>query len=240
MTAYAQTYRGTYHISQAWEQVWRSRYRIGNAALERYELYIGEGAEPDFSADPAETFNSLPHTTTTELEANHVYRLCTRLRNEYGLVSGNVNTCRIETDTDGDQEAVHPSNPFEVKVSAVADGKVRIQAKYLYEQDAEANRADTWIYYPQCSAGGTDPDPDSDPETEVTMTFTMAGYGVALLDVTTDAYTDDWIYRVIVRTRNSGTPDLDSDDTTIYEVTINTDGPSDPELTALTSSEEGL
>lgn len=41
----------------------RGSHRIANDSLERYELYRGIDAEPDFDAAPFETFTSLPHET---------------------------------------------------------------------------------------------------------------------------------------------------------------------------------
>ncbi len=38
------------------------RYRVANDNLERYELYHGKDAEPDFDAEPYETFGTLPHS----------------------------------------------------------------------------------------------------------------------------------------------------------------------------------
>jgi len=43
------------------------RYRLADDDLERYDLYRGIDAEPDFDAAPWETFSSLPHTTAAEI-----------------------------------------------------------------------------------------------------------------------------------------------------------------------------
>jgi len=43
------------------------RYRLANDDLERYELYRGIDAEPDFDAAPWETFSSLPATTAAAI-----------------------------------------------------------------------------------------------------------------------------------------------------------------------------
>jgi len=44
------------------------RYRIADDSLERYELYRGQDAEPDFDADPWETFETLPHTSDVVMD----------------------------------------------------------------------------------------------------------------------------------------------------------------------------
>ena len=53
-------------------------YRVADDSLEKYELYRGQDDEPDFDADPWETFSTLPHTSgvvmDTDLRANCVAR----------------------------------------------------------------------------------------------------------------------------------------------------------------------
>ena len=213
--------RGRFGILQGFDSSGRGEHRIANDALARYELYRGVDGAPDLDAAPWETFESLPHVSAA-LDASHVYRFLTRLRNEYGLVSRNLDEWSVTVDADGNAEATPPSAPQEVGLEAAAAGTVLVTARYYYDLDG-SNQADAFLIY--LTNDGGDPDPEVDEATEVSMSKVD---GTAKLDWTSEANDDEATVKVLVRTRRSGTPDVDSTNTAVLSTTAETDGPAAP------------
>jgi len=152
-----------------------------------------------------------------------------RRRNKYGVVSQNI---RVETDMilridgSGDESAAPPSAPFDVAVSAGPDGTIAVSAAYNSTTDADP--ADSWAIW--CNVDGTDPDPDNDA---VASEVAMTGGGTGIENLTTSIptsgeYPDQAPGRVVVRTRRSGTPDVDSTNATVLSVTVDRLGPARP------------
>lgn len=186
-----------------------------------YLLYQGTDTEPDFSGAADETFYTLPHTTAA-VAADHDYYNTVRYKNKYGLESQNTESEIIYVAADGSEAGTPPSAPEHIEVAAAAGGTVNVQAIYLPQGDG-VNAADTWLIY--ATDTGVDPDPAVDSPTEVAMTDQRTR---ELLDWDSGAYADGADIRVLVRTRRSGTPDVDSTNVTIYSATANTDGPATP------------
>lgn len=207
--------------------VWRTgkligRYAVANDALAGYELYRGVGAEPDFTAAPWETFASLPHDTGI-LATAAVSNLALRRRNKYGLLSQNITSTSFDIDGGGNQNAIKPIAPETVEIAAIGGGVMRITAVYNTVVDG-ANAADTWVLW--INSDGTDPDPDVDG---ATTTVAMGGIElVEVLEHDTGVFADGADIRAVVRTRRTGTPDVDSANTNVVSALADAAGPSRP------------
>jgi hypothetical protein len=226
------TLRGTYHILVNYGNTINGRYRIANDALARFELYKGEDAQPDFSAAPWETYTSHPHVTAVVGNDKTVY-LVLRRRNEHNLQSKNRNAfgrggATIKIDNAGDEVIVPPTGPDYILLSPAAGGKVQVDAIYYYEEDASNVRADEFAVW--ITSDGSDPDPDNDPADD-TATMIRKN-GVARLSWLSGAYADGLTIKISVRTRRSGSPDVDSENTGYETTTSDTDGPATPDLEA--------
>lgn len=196
----------------------RGQWRIEDTTLEQYELYRGVGASPDFTAAPWETSPTLPFAKALPVSTDN--RLTVRYRNRHNLVSQNADETVFVLDGAGALAATAPAAPHLVICEAAADGDVRVQAFYNHAADG-SNAADAWLIYQ--TSDGSDPDPAVDTPTEVAMA--VAG-SLVLLDRTAGGYADGLTIKTLVRTRRSGTPDVDSTNTTPSSVTSNTDGPT--------------
>ena len=193
-------------------------HRAANDALDRYELYRGQDGDPDFST-PWETFTALPHETAA-LAVDHDYSFVLRCRNRWNLVSQNVRAWAVRIAADGSAEPVPPAGPDWVNLAAVAGGTVRVRAAYAYERDGDY-AADSWLIY--LTSDGSNPDPDIDTPTVVSMRKTG---GAAALDWTSGAFADGATIKVLLRTRRTAAPNVDSENTGIETVEANTDGPA--------------
>lgn len=209
--------------------VWRTRYqnaaagvyRVKDDALIGYLLYRGVDAFPDLT-DPAwETFTSLPHQTAS-LDPDHVYHFVLRARNAWGLITQNVRPWVLRVAADGSRDPVPPSAPTDITVVAWEAGAVRLTARYNYLADGIL-AADTWLIY--LTTDGVDPDPGLDTPVEVMM---VLADGVARLTYTAGPYALGATVKVLVRTRRSGTPDVDSVNEAIVSAVTTAQGPAAP------------
>jgi hypothetical protein len=185
----------------------RDWHRVASAASDRYELYIGTDALPDLTADPDETFASLPHTTAagllpTPVSGTATYYIVVRKRNAYGLLSQNVYARRIIVGDDGQEDVPSPSDPSTLAVdaataTAIGAGKIKITARYEYARDGD-NKADKWALY--ITSDGTDPDPATDTPVLVSVSTLQR---TAALNYTTDAYANGTTVKVLVRLRRT-------------------------------------
>jgi hypothetical protein len=213
-------------------------YRLRADGTAAYELYLGIDAAPDFTSPPvataAPTFvandngklvptlaSPIIHTPTPPLSGTSLFRYVLRLRNEWGLLSANLAEWTLRLDAAGNQIAIPPSDASDVIAAPAAAGTVHLTARYNYFADGTL-AADTWLIY---LAEGADPDPDLDTPLEVEM---AQADGVAKLDYTSSAYTEGADVRAIVRTRRSGTPDVDSTSVTVVSATATLLGPAAP------------
>lgn len=201
----------------------RGRYRVTDLSIEGFELYQGIDGEPDYTAPPYETYTTHPHLTAV-LAVDSVHKLVERFRNRFNVLTGNTSeddnpgrsAFLLSIDGAGDANPVKPSNPEGVTVLAAADGALRVRCIYNPVPDGETNLADTFVVW--ANVDETDPDPDIDsPATTVAMTVNA---GLRALDTTFGTFLDNSPARVVVRTRRSGTPDVDSDSTDVVSFTI--------------------
>lgn len=200
----------------------RGRARMADTSLDRYELYRGVDADADLAGTPWETFSSLPHTTAA-LAVGHTYNFVLRKRNVHNLVSQNVQASSIVIDAGGD-EVNYPSAPSSQSLEQAAAGAGRVQAAYDYLQDAEGIRGDTWAVW--LTSSGVAPDPDVDPATyEEPIIFSD---GMAKLDYMSGTFAHGTTLKAIVRVRRSGTPDVDSQNSSILTISSDAIGPSAP------------
>lgn len=130
--------------SIAVRQTLKQFYRMANDSLERYELYIGEGSEPDLTASPAATSATLPFTAavtppgagTTELHC----LVCKR--NKFNLLSFNRYSDLIEIDTAGDEVLGPLTAPTAVAIIPGANGYFTVTARYVA---TDRNQANAWV-----------------------------------------------------------------------------------------------
>lgn len=194
-------------------------YRVSDATLAGYLLYRGVDAAPDLDAAPWQTFAALPYTTPAlAADARHV--LVLRRRDAYGLVSRNNAGRSVDLDAAGDELPARPSDPGSVSVAPAAGGTVLVTARYAYGADGAA-AADAWLIY--LRSDGVDPDPAVDAAVEVPM---IRADGVAKLSYTSAAFAEGATVKAIVRTRRSGTPDVDGVGSTIHAATATLLGPA--------------
>lgn len=201
-------------------------HRVADDGLDQFELYIGQDAPPDFTAPPAETFTSLPHTTTTVLtppgSGTRVFQLVTRKRNRYDLLSQNIIAELIEIDSGGVQQAVKPSDPQDVSVVPAVGGTILVTANYFYTTDPAASQADEFAIYSRTD--GTDPDPSADTPTIVAM---IKIDGVAKLTQSFGPFADTTPFKAIVRTRINASG-VESPSLTVFSTAAETGGPPAP------------
>lgn len=211
------------NLREFYAHVPRGRFRQADDALDVYELFKGEGAAPDLTAAPWQTFAALPFETPV-LPAGVDYYFVLRKRNKHNLSSENNEATVFKIDGSGDS-ILYPSAPFEQSIAAAASGAALIEAKYDYLEDAvTTQRADTWHVW--VTTDGSDPDPDVDPTTySETMIFAD---GVAKFAYTTGTNAHGTTIKAIVRTARAGAPDVDSQNTDIMQLTADAQGPAAP------------
>jgi len=192
-------------------------FRVADTTLDRYELFVGVGSTPSTSGTADETSTTLPFTYT--IPGAGTYHLVTVKRNKYGLITM-VGQEKVITIASGGAEVLaDPSAPTNVTLTALSGGKVRVQADYAYQSDAENVRADTWLVL---SKVGSDPVPGVDSPV-LTQTHYRIDW-IEQLDYITDAYADAADVHIIVGVQRS------SDSVATYAaavtVTAETDGPT--------------
>lgn len=197
-------------------------FRIAETALERFELHVGVGAEPDLSSAPDETFTSLPHTTILTLGTGTSNFLVTNFRNRYDLVSKFDQTTVITISGAGTQLTNAPSAPEVVLWEAAANGAFRVEGLYFYFQDLAAVQADQMLVFTRFD--GTDPDPTIDTPTVINLTLAD---GAAFIDFTTATQADGTTGKVLLRTRRSADTS-DSASSAIFTATADAVVPATP------------
>lgn len=214
-----------------YERVYRQVYRVADASLERWELYLGEDAMPDFEdgGQPVATATSLPftHSVTPPGSGTTVLYAIVRKRNAYGLLSFNQHPKLREIDTNGD-EVLGPLTAPEL--ARVLDGTVvgGLQAWARYPWEGDRNPADYWELYAE---SGVDPDPDTDTPVYMAAMGIPGGAGIPWHGMA-DGLIPGTTYHVAVAVRRSADNayalssviqitiaevyDLDANDTTIF------------------------
>jgi hypothetical protein len=208
---------GGYAFLIACAQESGGKYRVANAALDRYELYRGVNAPADLTAAPYMTFTALPAFTAV-LPGSTTYHFVLRKRNAWGLVSENISEWVVTLDAGGNPVVVRPSDPIDIAVTPGAGGTAVVTARYLYAADG-INQANQFLVYVAVNAT---------PVIGVTSPVVIAmskSDGVAKLSYTTAAQSNGSTVNVIVRTRRTGSPNVDSAGTTVYSCVVSTAGP---------------
>lgn len=173
-------------------EVYEQGYRIADASLALYELFVGYGVAPDFTAPPVATSATLPFSWTPTLPSSGTETLyvVVRQRNKYGLESFNVFEDVVEIVAH--VETLGPiTAPLDVAVYDAATGFLNVVAKYSSADDA--NPADTWLVY--CKLGA-DPVPGTDSPA-FTGPMTFLGVETAIAQVV-GPYTPGAVAHVIV------------------------------------------
>jgi hypothetical protein len=200
-------------------------YRVADPTLDRYEVYRGIDASPDFTAAPFATNSTLP-ITTAALSVSHKHHLVLRKRNKWGLISQNTQETIFDVNAGGTLNATPPSDPTNIAATGAAAGTVIISAQYAPNDDGD-NAADTWLVY--FTTNGIDPNPGTDIPVVIVMNLSD---GSARLSYTTAAQAEGTLVKAIVRTRRTGTPNVDSTGSTIVSATATLLGPGAPALQA--------
>ncbi|MCP4539829.1 MAG: hypothetical protein GY832_22040 [Chloroflexi bacterium] len=178
------------------------RYGIANTALALYELYVGEDADPDFTAAPDETNATLPFTHAlaaapggTEVE----YRYTCRLRDKYNLVSFNTYWRRATIDDAGDEVLEVPTAPVD---TTFAHGVgTTLQAMATYNKNNDTNPADYFALY--FSGDGDAPNTSTDTRVDVAMGAGMMGRQYRKLDYGYGPNATGEEIQVLVRSRRA-------------------------------------
>jgi len=197
--------------------IW-GHFRIEDTSKIQYELYIGEGAEPDFASSPDATSNSLPftHALAPAAVGTKEYRAVLLYRNEYNLASINRYSWPVTLDTSGEDQSNQPSEPTNIEVLNLQGGYVQVLAQYNSEEDA--NPADTWLIYER----GDETDPDSAVDTPITSAITdtsFFGGPIKNLEYQAGPYGANAEMRYMVKVRRS-TDSEDCDDTTVKSLIV--------------------
>jgi hypothetical protein len=205
-------------------------HRTANAALDRYELFIGVDGPPTLPAAVAYTAASgggsspAPDATATSLpmlspvltppgggSGATVYHLVLRRRNAWGLSSANLASWPVTVLADASASPRPPAGPLAASVTLdpAASNQFTVRASYLYAAEPADLAAASWLIY--LRTNGTNPDPATDTPVVVAM---AKADGVARLEYTTaeaGGFAGGTAARVIVRTRRgSGGSAVDS------------------------------
>lgn len=174
-------------------------YRVADDGLAGFEVYVGEGAMPDFTAPPAATGASLPITwPVPSLAAGEttVLHVVTRKRNKYGLLSHNQHPTLIEINESALEELGPITAPTVQSVLDGVSGVIKVYARY--SSGVDRSEADSWELYVK---EGADPDPDSDTAVAVaTFGPSSAGYRWT---TTATGLTAGGTYHVLVAVRRT-------------------------------------
>lgn len=214
---------GRHQIQIAITQSAKGGSRVANDALDRFELYIGVDGPPDFDADPAETFTSLPHETAP-FANGFEFQVVVRKRNIYTLISRNIQAFIFSTDGVGDLEATRPAEPENTLIAPALAGAVNVTSTYFYLKDG-INQASQFLVY--LTDTGVDPDPGVDSPVVVDM---VKVDGIAKLNLTSATFSDDDTIKALVRVRriDPGPVNVDSDNLNIVQTIADVDGPPEP------------
>lgn len=204
---------------------YRGRYRVTQDSLEQFELYVGEDADPDFTATPDEVSPSLPftHALTPPASGTTEFRMVVRKRNQYGLLSKNVFVRSVTIDDLGAQVVNPLSAPEDVSANVSDGGNLSLFARYYPERDSSP--ADNFAIY---VAEGVDPDPLVDTPVLEPMVETFGFFSAGRrLNKVLGPFAETSDLRVLVRSHRSS-DSAESANTTATQVTMTTLAPAIP------------
>ena len=202
-------------------------FRIGDTALELYELHVGEDAQPTFASATA-TSSTLPFTQALSVSTDNYY--ATRYRNKYNLESFNVLTELTVTGSGGEDETPVLTAPTVVSLTAQPGGEVDLILNY--NGSADATVADTWRLY--VTTDGTNPDAGVDSPSDTAMSVTGLALPNITQTITLGPYDYGTDFRVIPRVYSS-TLDDESDNVAVSTLTVDTQNPIVPNWMGITT-----
>ena len=144
--------RGGNQVLESIEAEVAGRHRIAGLAAEIYELYYGDGSEPDFTAAPAATSTTLPMLSPVITGAGLHYFVIRKV-NRYGVRSQNVISTVIELDGADEQILLAPTVPESCISIAYETDEIQVAADYAYGVDADP--ADQFTVYTKIGIGGS-------------------------------------------------------------------------------------
>lgn len=202
VVSYLNDGHGSSKIFRGYDNDGAGLYRI--LATPTYQLFYGNGAPPDLSAAPWQTFAALPFATPPISGAGKHYFVLRRL-NQWGLQTQNDEMTVIELDGAGVRLQPRPSGATWWAYAAAAVPKVRLLAQYAYPVDGD-DRANQWLIYTKV---GSAPVVGVDSPVVVPM---IQADGIAKLDwLSGDFAIGNVIYAKVLTRRTTGTA-RDSDD----------------------------
>ena len=139
-------------------EIYLHSYRVADAALGVFQLYIGEDAEPDFLSAPQATSQTLPFSfaITPPGAGKKTVNVVVRLQNEFGLSSFNVFKTSFVIDTTGNEVLGPISPPVISLLEQETLGRAVAIGEYIGD---DINPADKWEFY---AKEGSDPVPGVD------------------------------------------------------------------------------
>lgn len=155
-------------------------FRVKDASLQRYELYVGVDTPVDLNVDsPAETFSSFPHTTGITFAPEHTYYLQVVNRDAYDLASPSTEQTIIVNPSG---TKMNPPSAPTVYSFAPLNGTFSLMASYFPNIDAGpntsggSNQASAFLIYIRYD--GTTPNPATDTPVRVNMKMSTNWPGV--------------------------------------------------------------
>jgi len=160
----------------------RGRYRVENAALEGYVVYVGYSGLPDFTQDPDGSGTTRPVAfaiTPPGVGTEDLY-VAMRSRNRYGVESQNQQIRIITIDNNGDEVLGTLSAPTGVSIEPAEDEAFLVAASYPgYHTDP--NPGDEWRVYVKA---------DTPPTPGVDTPAATGSIGGDFMQVVVGAYPD--------------------------------------------------
>lgn len=198
------------------ESTW-AWFRIGDTALEGYELHVGSGIPPNFNT-PVATSATLPFDYA--LPPDETYYYATRYRNMFGLESFNVLLNHRVIDAGGIDITDTLTNPSDISMTSQPGGEVDITMTYRGSLDETS--ADYWRLY--ITTDGTAPDPGTDTPEDTSMSAGGFGLNDITQTITIGPYDYNTVVKVIARSYSS-TLTEESSSTDIHTLTVTTQEP---------------
>lgn len=198
----------------------RGAWREGQSASARYEVYVGDGADPDISGTPDFVGTESPIAIGTGV-AGHSYHVAVLRRNAWGLRTTDLAASLrvLNVDDSGRVLKRQPRGPELVKVTPAESGRCAVHATYFPGKelpDVAGLRATSWLLYVR--KDGTDPDPSVDAP----VVYGMTGSGVfseaeTLLARMDASALEEQPIRVLLRTRRVDSMAIPDTDPVEYE-----------------------
>ena len=174
------------------------RWRVADASLARYALWIGQDAAPDTSGAPSVTGTALPLSGGV-LDPAHTYYVRRGRRNAWGIEAIDPATYTYVLDAEGAIGKLPPLGPSVAQVTPWGDGHAHVDAIYDPRLEPAGNASSAWGIW--VTGDDTVPDPDGVPTAVVAMGTSP---GPRVLSWTgTAQYVDGAPLRAIVRTRRN-------------------------------------